>query len=428
MAKFIVEGCHKLTGTVTVSGSKNAALPILCASLLSNEKSVFTNVPNIDDIHSLLTIMEALGVKTEFKNNTVKIDPKSIKNNPLPINLISQMRASTLLMGALINRFKEFVLPFPGGCVIGKRSVSTHVSGFLGLGAKIVNDNNNIHLKVKKLIGSKVILEEQSVTATENIIMAAVLAEGESEIRMCATEPHVQDLCKCLNKMGANIKGIGSSELKIIGVKKLSGANYKIQGDYLEAGTLVAATVATKGDVIIKGINTDYLDSFWQKLKEMGVDFTLQANEVHVKPWKKLNGITKLRTAVYPSFATDLQAPFTVLLTQAKGISKVFETLFEGRLNYLFELEQMGASVEYLNPHQALIIGPKKLKGRAISSYDIRAGAAMVIAALMAEGTTEISNIKYIDRGYEDLEIKLTNLGAVIKRVDDDYKECPKCN
>lgn len=428
MAKFIVEGCHKLKGSVTVSGSKNSALPILCASLLSNEISVIKNVPNIEDIHSLLKIMEALGVKTEFKNNVVTIDPKKIKNNLLPLPLISQMRASTLLMGALINRFKDFILPFPGGCVIGKRSVSTHVSGFLGLGAKVVNDENNIHLKAKKLIGSKIILEEQSVTATENIILASVLAEGNTEIRMCATEPHVQDLCKCLNKMGAKIKGIGSSELSITGVKSLKGVSYSVQGDYLEAGTFVAATVATKGDVTIKGINTDYLDSFWQKLKELGVDFDIKPFEVHIKPWKKLRAIKKLRTAVYPSFATDLQAPFTVLLTQAHGVSKVFETLFEGRLNYLFELEQMGAKVEYLNPHQALIIGPSKLKGRPISSYDIRAGAAMVIAALMAEGKTEISNIKYIDRGYEDLEIKLQSLGANIRRVEDSFVDCDKCN
>lgn len=428
MAKFIVEGLRRLSGTVTVSGSKNAALPILSAALLTNEKSVFTNVPDIDDIWSFLKIMEEIGVKTEFKDHTVTIDPKNIKKPNFPSDIVNKMRASILLLGSLIHRFNELTMPFPGGCVLGKRSVSTHVSGFVGLGAKIVNDPNNIHLKINKLKGSKIILEEQSVTATENIIMAAVLADGETEIRMCATEPHVQDLCKCLNKMGAKIKGIGSSELKISGVKKLKGATYRIQGDYLEAGTLAAAAVATKGDVVIKGINTDYLDSFWQKLKELGVDFELKENEVHILPWKKLYAISKLRTAVYPSFATDLQAPFTVLLTQAHGISKVFETLFEGRLNYLFELEQMGAKVEYLNPHQALIIGPCKLKGRAISSYDIRAGAAMVIAALMAEGKTEISNVKYIDRGYEELEVKLSKLGASIKRVDDNFVECPKCN
>jgi UDP-N-acetylglucosamine 1-carboxyvinyltransferase len=418
MSKFLVEGGNKLSGEITVSGSKNAALPILCASLISNEVSVFTNVPDIDDIISLLKIFEHLGVKTSFENHTVTIDPKNLNNNGFPDEIVKKMRSSILLMGPLVNRFKEIIMPFPGGCVLGKRSVSTHVSGFLELGAKVVDDNENIHLIIDKLVGKKVILEEQSVTATENMIMASVLAEGETEIRMCATEPHVQDLCLCLNSMGAKIEGIGSSNLKITGVKNLSGAKYEIQGDYLEAGTIASATVATKGDVVIKGINTDYLDSFWQKLKEIGVDFELKQFEVHIKPCEKLYATPKLRTAVYPSFATDLQAPFTVLLTQAEGISKVFETLFEGRLNYLFELEQMGAKIEYLNPHQALIIGPNKLKGRPISSYDIRAGAAMVIAALMAEGTTEISNIKYIDRGYEDLEIKLNSLGAKIKRID----------
>jgi UDP-N-acetylglucosamine 1-carboxyvinyltransferase len=261
-------------------------------------------------------------------------------------------------------------------------------------------------------------LPELSVTATENAVMMAVLAEGETEIRLAAAEPHVQDLCRFLNKLGAKISGIGTNNLKIKGVKKLKGGRYKITGDYLEAGTLAIAATVTKGELTIKGIETNQLDSFWQKMEEVGVEFELSPKSVKIFPSKNLRAIRILRTAVYPSFPTDLQAPFSVLLTMANGVTKVFETLFEGRLNYLFELEQMGAHIEFLNPHQALIIGPRKLKGLPISSHDIRAGAAMVIASLAAKGTTEISNISYIDRGYENLELKLRSLGADIQRVD----------
>ncbi|EFK94888.1 UDP-N-acetylglucosamine 1-carboxyvinyltransferase [sediment metagenome] len=418
MSKFIIGGGISLKGEVKVSGSKNAALPILCASLLTTEKSVFKNVPDIDDIHSVLEIFKALGAEVKYENHTVMIDPKNMNNDKVPEHIISKMRASILIIGALINRFKEISIPFPGGCVLGKRSVSAHMDGFEELGCKIIDDKERLHIKAKKLTGKKIILQEQSVTATENLLMATVLAEGHSEIRMAATEPHIRDLCLCLRKMGAKISGVGSSELRIKGVKKLKGVTYTIQGDYLEAGTFAIAAVATKGDVVIKGINTDYLDALWQKFKEIGAPFRLKKNEVHILPYKRhIKAVAKLRTAVYPAFPTDLQAPFTVLLTQSHGVSKIFETLFEGRLNYLFELEQMGAYVEYLNPHQALVIGPKKLKGRPISSYDIRAGAAMIIAALIAEGTTEISNIKYIDRGYEDIDMKLKKLGANITRI-----------
>lgn len=417
MSKFIVEGGVKLEGEITVSGSKNAALPILCATLLSKEKSTLHNVPDIADIHSLIDIFEALGAKVKFENNTFEIDPRDIKKEKIPAEQVSKMRASILILGALLKRFNEIIMPYPGGCVLGKRSVSTHTDAFQELGAKICDDENNLHLKAKKLVGKKIILQERSVTATENILMAAVVAEGDSEIRMAATEPHVQDLCHMLNKMGAKITGIGTTEVKITGVEELHGATHTIAGDYLEAGTFAVAAIATKGDVLIKGINTDYLDSLWQKFNEIGANFTLTEDSVHIKPTKSIKAIRKLRTGVYPNFATDLQAPFSVLLAQAEGVSKVFETLFEGRLNYLFELERMGAHIEYLNPHQALIIGPKKLQGTPISSYDIRAGAAMVIAALMAEGTTEISNIKYIDRGYENLDLKLKSLGASITRI-----------
>lgn len=416
MPKFIVKGGKALNGTVRVSGSKNAVLPIMCAALLTDEKTTLTNVPDIADIRAMTNILSGLNVKTEFKNNTLEIDPKNIKQSRPDDGSVCKMRASILLLGPLIARFKKADMAFPGGCVLGKRPVLAHTIAFEKLGCKIHEQTKEIKISAKELKGTKIIMPELSVTATENVIMVAALSEGDTEIHLAAAEPHVQDLCRFLNKMGAKISGIGSHILKIEGVKKLKGITYKITGDYLEAGTMAVAAAITNGDVIITDFNTDDLHSFWQKLEETGVDFDLSANEVHIKGHKELKSVT-IRTAVFPSFPTDLQAPFAVLLTQAKGVSKIFETLFEGRLTYLAELERMGGKVEMLNPHQAIVIGPSKLKAMPISSYDIRAGAAMVIAALAAKGQTEISNISYIDRGYENLEQKLRSLGAEIERA-----------
>ncbi len=417
MPNFIVQGGQKLSGEINVSGSKNAALPIMCAALLIKDKVTLENVPNIEDIHSMAKILISFGAEIVFKKNTLEIDATNLKKKATPDDLVKKMRASILILGPIIQRLGEVKMAFPGGCVLGKRSVYAHTHALQELGCEIIDDQRGLHIKVKKLHGKKIVLPELSVTATENAIMAAVLAEGETEIRLAACEPHVQDLCHFLRKMGATISGIGSNNLKITGVKSLKGGKYSITGDYLEAGTFAIAAVATKSALTIKGINPDHLDSFWQKLEEIGAKFHLTDSSVEILPTTELHATKMLRTAVYPSFATDLQAPFTVLLTQARGVSKIFETLFEGRLNYLFELEKMGAHIEFLNPHQALIIGPSKLKSLPISSCDIRAGAAMVIAALVADGTTEISNINYIDRGYEKLDEKLRSIGAKIERV-----------
>ncbi|MBI2634195.1 UDP-N-acetylglucosamine 1-carboxyvinyltransferase [Candidatus Peregrinibacteria bacterium] len=417
MPKFIVNGGGKLAGNVTVSGSKNAALPILCAAMLTDEKSVLMNVPDIEDVHSMIRILEEFGAEIKFEKNTVTINPAKLKAHRPNEKLIKKMRASILILGALLPRLGEIKMAFPGGCVLGKRSVWAHAHAFKKLGCKIMDEKNGLHLQCKKLRGAKIILPELSVTATENAIMAAVLAAGKTEIHLAAAEPHVQDLCHFINKMGARISGIGSNILTINGVKKLNGAEHGITGDYLEAGTFAIAAVATGSKLNINGINPEHLDVFWQKLEEMGVKISYGKDYITVFPAKELRAIGQVKTAIYPGFPTDLQAPFAVLLTQAKGVSKIFETLFEGRLNYLFELEKMGARVELINPHQALIIGPNELTGMAISSWDIRAGAAMVIAAMIAKGTTEISNIAYIDRGYENLDKKLRSIGAEIKRV-----------
>lgn len=416
MSKYLVKGREELNGSVTVSGSKNAALPILCAALLSDKKSVIKNVPDIADIHSLVGILNEIGCNSTFENNTVIIDPSKLKYQYITQEKVCRMRASILLIGPMLARLKKIKMTFPGGCILGKRPIDTHIKAIGQLNAKIIDDRKDIYIKTEGLKGANIVMNEISVTATENVIMAAVLAEGITNIHLAAAEPHVQDLCKFLNKMGASISGIGTHEITIKGVKKLTGCEYKVTGDYLEAGTFAIAAALTNGEVEIKGINPAHLNSFWQKLSETGVPFTLNKNSATIHPYKKLKAVRKLRTAVYPSFPTDLQAPFAVLLTQCAGVSKIYETLFEGRLNYLFELEKMGAKFEILNPHQAIVLGPVKLSGVPISSWDIRAGAAMVLAALAAKGTTEISNVGFIDRGYENLERKLKKLGAKIER------------
>lgn len=416
MAKYIVQGGRKLKGSVKVSGSKNAALPILCAALLADGPVTLKNVPDIADIHAMVSIINTIGAKATFKNHTIKVDPKSLKSKYVSNEGKHCMRASILLLGPLLAKFNKAKMAYPGGCILGKRPVDTHLLALEALGAEVMEDPNDIEVKTKGLKGADLVMSELSVTATENVIMATVLAKGTSVIRLAAAEPHVQDLCNFLNHLGAKITGIGTHELTIKGVKSLKGGEYSITGDYLEAGTFIIAAALTNGEVEVKGIDPHHLDSFWQKLSEMGVEYELKKNAAIIKPHGKLKAISQLRTAVHPSFPTDLQAPFAVLLTQAKGDSKVFETLFDGRLNYLFELEKMGAKFDILNPHQAIISGKTKLKGVPISSWDIRAGAAMVLAALVADGTTEISNIEFIDRGYDNLEQKLQSLGAVIER------------
>lgn len=416
MSKYLVKGGEKLFGSVRVSGSKNASLPILCASLLTDQKSVIKNVPDIADIHSLIHILNEIGCAVSFENNTVTVDPSNFKYKYISQDKVCRMRASILLIGPMLARFNKVKMTFPGGCILGKRPIDTHIKAIQQLHAKIIDDKRDIHIKTEGLKGADIVMNEISVTATENVIMAAVLAKGTTKIHLAAAEPHVQDLCRFLNKMGASISGIGTHDITIKGVNSLKGCEYKVTGDYLEAGTFAIAAALTNGEIEIKGINPDHLTSFWQKLGETGVNYTIGKSSVVIHPHKTLKPVRKLRTAVYPSFPTDLQAPFAVLLTQAKGVSKIYETLFEGRLNYLFELEKMGAKFEILNPHQAIILGPTKLHGVPISSWDIRAGAAMVLAALAAKGTTEISNVGFIDRGYENLESKLKKLGALIER------------
>ena len=417
MKNFLIKGGKKLSGSISVEGSKNAVLPIIAASLLTTQPTTLTNVPEIEDVYQITRILNFLNVKTEFSNGTLKIDPSNLENKYIEDEFVKNMRASILLAGALIGRFKEANMGYPGGCVLGKRSVDTHILAFAKLGAQLVENHTKIHLRAEKLIGTEITLSEFSVTGTENIVMAAVLAEGETVIKIAAAEPHVQDLCIFLNKMGAKIEGIGSHTLKITGVNSLSGVEHKVRADYLEAGTLILAGAITNSQIEVTDFETEDLDLFFEKLEEIGVVFEKTKNTAKIISSSDLSAISSLKTAVHPGFPTDLFAPFSVLLTQASGVSKIYETLFEGRFNYLFELEKMDGRVELLNPHQALVIGPRQLKGVPVASCDIRAGAAVVLAALVAEGETLITNINYIDRGYQKLDEKLNSLGADIQRI-----------
>ena len=406
-------------GKVQVSGSKNAALPLIAATLLTDEPVTLTNVPNISDVNTFLEILREMGSDVHFENNTLTICHRKVRKWNIEGHIKAcKFRASILLLGPLLARFNKVKAPYPGGCIIGKRPIAAHLHGLQLLGAKIVAINENIHLKTDLLRGTKIIMPEISVTGTENIIMASVLAKGETEIRLAATEPHVQDLCRLLTSMGAKIKGIGTHNLTITGVRSLKGAKHRVIGDYLEVGTLAIASVLTQGEVEITGFDPNDLGAFWNKLSECGARFEIKNKAVHLFPCKKLTAPSRLESRTYPGFPTDLQAPFGVLLTQCQGISKIFETLFEGRLNYLLELEKMGAQVEVYNPHQAMIVGPTRLRGTIVTSLDLRAGAAMVLAGLIAKGQTEVTNIMYIDRGYDRLAEKLTALGADIKRVE----------
>lgn len=415
-SKFKIIGGNSLKGSIKVSGSKNAALPIIAAALLTDEEVILHNVPNIADIYTMQHILHFLGVETDFFKNTLKIHAKSVANVEIEHELVSKLRGSSLLLAPLLTRNKEARLAFPGGCVLGKRPMDTHLRTLKNFNVKVLNNTELLHLSCNELIGNAFTMTEASVTATENAIMAGVLAKGKTVIRLAAYEPHVQDLCKFLISMGAKIEGVGTHKLKIYGMNKLHGTEYRITPDYLEAGTLVLAAAITQGSVDILDIPPSHLDIFWQKLREVGVNFELGEDMVRVQPSKNLKAI-KLQTAIFPSFPTDLQAPFSTLLTQVNGESFIFETLFDGRLQYLYELEKMGLKFKLLNSYQAQIYGPCKLNSANINSCDIRAGAAMVLAAMVASGESIINDVYYIDRGYEKIDEKLNSIGANITRI-----------
>lgn len=417
--QYRLRGGIPLQGEVSISGSKNAVLPLLAASVLSEGEMVLQNVPRIRDVEAMLRILEYLGAATSFSpEGTVRVRTDRLRSKPIPEELVSRLRGSIVLLGPLLARFGIVEMAYPGGCVLGKRPIHAHVVGLEQLGARSMGNETMLHLQ-GTLQPQRVILPEFSVTATENVLMAAALLPGETRIDLAACEPHVQDLQRLLAAMGAHIEGMGTHSVFVRGKTTLQGVHHRVIPDYLEAGVFVIAGLVTKGKVRLKGVEYEHLLAFLDVIRRCGGVWKYDDREKTLFVDGELSSLQamNIRTNIYPGFPTDLQAPMGVMMTQAKGVSRLFERMYEGRLAYLYELEKMGAHVEVLNAHQALIIGPTPLRGRVVASNDIRAGAAMVLAALSAEGETTVTDVRYIERGYDRLDEKLRALGAHIERV-----------
>lgn len=424
--KFLIHGGIPLKGEVSISGNKNSAGAILAATLLTKQELIIDNLPQATDILDQIKILKKMGVKIKWlTENKLKINPSNINPENLPCKLFKKMRVSILLVGPLLARFKKIKIPHPGGCKIGRRPLSTHFQALKDFGVKIEEKENFYHLEVPKNIkGKKIVLREFSVTATEILMMFASLVEGKTKIEIAAAEPHVQDLGIFLKKMGIKIKGHGTHTIEIEGAKKLSGIEFSICSDYMEAGTFLIALAITGGEGILKNVNAEHLVFFLEKMKEIGVNFEVSENglntygpdEIKIKPSKKFKG-TKVQALPYPGFPTDLQPQISVLLTQSEGKSLIHEPLFENRFQHLKELKKMGADIEIVNPYQAIIFGKRELTGAKIDSSDIRSGAAMVLAGLISNMETIVENISQIERGHERIEEKLKKLGAQIKKI-----------
>jgi UDP-N-acetylglucosamine 1-carboxyvinyltransferase len=420
--KFVIQGGKPLKGIVEVGGAKNAATPIIAATLLTDKECQINNLPLIEDVFRMLEILEQMGADISWpRSRTVKIKCKNINPFKIKPETVKKMRSSVLLIGPLLARFGEVKISQPGGDIIGARPIGIHLDAFRTLGAEISRDKDWYYFKAKRgLKPTKVILKEFSVTATENMLMASSLTPGKTKIDIAATEPHVQDLTRFLKKMGAKIKGGGSHELQVFGKEKLEGVSHSIIYDPVEAGNYIIAAAATRGKVLVKNVNPYYLELVLEKLKDFGLNLKIkegQKGQVLVEPSKGNLKIDKVQALIYPGIPTDLQSAFGVLATQAEGSTLIHDPLYERRLKYLEELNKMGAEIIVADPHRAIINGPTPLYGREINSYDLRAGASLIIAGLIAQGKTVINDIYQIDRGYERMEEKLQKLGADIKRV-----------
>lgn len=419
MEVFEIEGGKKLKGEISVCGSKNATTPILAATLLTKETCVISNLPLIEDVFRMLEILESLGATVEWRGKrTVAVTAKNIDPKKMDTELVKQLRSSILLWGPLSARFDRFSFYRPGGCLIGARPVDTHLDALQKMGVAVVAKEKGYVVNATKRHPASVVLREFSVTGTENAMMLAASMPGKTTIKIAAAEPHVEDLGKFLRAMGATIKGLGTNTLEIEGVRILHGVRHVVIPDANEAATFLILGVATASPITIKNAREEHLTLVLEKLREFGASFLVKKNTITVLPNKKLHAVAKIATQVYPGIPTDVQAPFGVLATQAEGRTFVFDTLFEGRFNYVPELQKMGGTIEVLNPHQVVVTGKGALKGTVIKSYDLRAGAALIIAALAASGTTIIEEIYQVDRGYERIEERLQKIGARITRKE----------
>ena len=421
MARYEIVGGTPLNGTVTISGAKNAAVAILPASLLVAGVCRIENVPDISDVRILLNIMEDMGVQIRYEDkNTVIIDSTTVTSTHPNPALVRKMRASYYLMGALLGRFGKADVALPGGCNFASRPIDQHIKGFLALGAEVDETEDFVAMEAGSsgLQGAKISLDMASVGATANIMLAAVLLPGQTVIENAAKEPHIVDLANFLNTMGARITGAGTDTVKIKGVEALEGGSYAIIPDQIEAGTYMAAAAATGGNVLVQNVIPKHMERISSKLEEMGAKITEYDDAIRVQSNARLRNTT-VKTRPYPGFPTDMQAQLCVCMALASGVSRLTESVYETRFfGYCTELGNMGADI-LINGKTAIVTGKEKLRGATVSAHDLRAGAALVIAGLAAEGTTRVENIHFVERGYENIVEKLTDLGANIRRVED---------
>ena len=425
MHEYVIEGGYPIQGTVTASGNKNAALPCLTATLLTSEPVILHNIPEIQDTSVMIEILKALGASVEkISKNNWKIQCKDIKTSELPQELTKKVRGSIVFAGPLLGRTGKCEMMPPGGDVIGRRRVDTHFLALEQLGAN-VTVNGHFSFTANKLVGADIFLDEASVTATENAVMAAAVAEGVTYIKNAASEPHIQDLCNMLNSMGAKISGIGSNILTIEGVSKLHGTEFTIGPDYIEIGSYIGMAAATKGKITIKGIRPEEMRPLKYSFAKLGISWRIDGDELTVPNTQDLkvnndlgNAIPKIDDMPWPGFPADLTSIMTVVATQVEGTVLIFEKMFESRMFFVDKLISMGAKITLCDPHRAVVCGTCMLHGDHLVSPDIRAGMAMVIAAMSAHGKSRISNVYQIERGYEDLVGRLQKLGAHIEKVE----------
>ena len=418
MKKIMIQGNKPLTGEVTVSGAKNSVVALIPAAILADSPVILEGVPDIKDVHSLIEILEIMGVKTKFANNQLEIDPTEIVSIPMPTGKINSLRASYYFMGALLGKFGEGVVGLPGGCNLGPRPINLHIKGFEALGTEVTNEHGAMYLRSGDgLVGTRIFMDMISIGATINVMLAAVRAKGRTIIENAAREPEIIDVATLLNNMGAKIRGAGTNEIRIDGVEELHGCRHSIIPDRIEAGTYLALAAAVGNGITVKNVIYEHLDSFISKLQEMGVKMDVGEDSIFVYPAKDLKAIS-LKTYPYPGFATDLQQPLTPLLLKAQGMSEVTDTIYPKRVNHIPELVRMGAKAS-IEGNVVLIEGSDTLQGTDVMASDLRAGACLVIAGLMATGTTKISTVDHILRGYDNIIDKLTALGADIKMIEE---------
>ena len=415
MDKLVITGGNPLFGSIEINGAKNAAVAILPAAIMaSKNKCVIDNIPNIEDVHCIERILKSLGCDIKTQKNSATIDSTHIASLSANTDDVRKMRASYYLIGALLGRFKKASVELPGGCPIGVRPIDQHIKGFEALGAKVKITHGSVMVEADELIGANIFFDVVSVGATINVMLAATLAKGVTTLENVAKEPHVVDVANFLNSMGANIKGAGTDVIRIVGVESLSGCTYSVIPDQIEAGTYMIASAACGGEVTIENVIPKHLESISAKLVEMGSEIRENGDSITVKSSGNLKGVN-IKTQPYPGFPTDVQQPMSTLLTVAKGRSIINESIWESRFKHVDELKKMGANIK-VEGRTAIIDGVDKLTGAVVKATDLRAGAAMVIAGLIAEGTTEVLSIEHIDRGYPNIEDKFKALGAYIHR------------